>query len=184
MMMLAKNAVQVGKQTVVWKNKILRATANKEWWSEFTQNVENYQLSKKWSEIFAEIDAVGAKCQRKDKYVEKRSKKSVKSDGKVHDGSNCRGRKTRTQRKRNDHEKKAQLIIPKLWQMMQSGNTKMFNLDKDIDEMLSRTKITGWNESTKTKKNWTQDDDGQWSSHFCTQVEDGKHIVLRGRMGP
>ena len=49
------------------------------------------------------------------------------------------------------------LIMIKLWQMMQS--TKNLNLDKDLDEILSRVKQTGWNESTRTKRFWTQDDD-------------------------
>ena len=52
-----------------------------------------------------------------------------------------------------------QLIMTKLWQMMQSRDTKNLNLDKDLDEIMSRVKQTGWNESTRTKRFWTQDDD-------------------------
>ena len=51
------------------------------------------------------------------------------------------------------------LIMTKLWQMMQRRDTKNFNLDKDFDDMMSKVKQTGWNESTRTKRFWTQDDD-------------------------
>ena len=54
-----------------------------------------------------------------------------------------------------------QLVLPKLWEMMQSKDTKNLNMDKDLDEILSRIKQTGWNESTRTKRFWTQDDEGQ-----------------------
>ena len=52
-----------------------------------------------------------------------------------------------------------QLIMTKLWQMMLSRDTMNLNLDKEVDEILSRIKQTGWNESTRTKRFWTQDDD-------------------------
>ena len=45
--------------------------------------------------------------------------------------------------------------MTKLWQMMQSRDTKNLNLDKDLDEFLSKIKQTGWNESTRTKRFWT-----------------------------
>ena len=49
--------------------------------------------------------------------------------------------------------------MTKMWQMMQSKDTKNLNLAKDLNEKLSRVKQTRWNESTKTKRFWTQDDD-------------------------
>ena len=52
-----------------------------------------------------------------------------------------------------------QLIMTKLWQMMQSRDTKNLNLDKDFGEIMGKVKQTGWNESTRTKRFWTQDDD-------------------------
>ena len=52
-----------------------------------------------------------------------------------------------------------QLILTKLWQMMQSRDTKNVNLDKDLDEILSKIKQTGWNDSTRTRRFRTQDDD-------------------------
>ena len=52
-----------------------------------------------------------------------------------------------------------QLIMTKLWQMMESKDTKNLNLDKDLDEIFSKTEQTGWNESTRTVRFWTQDDE-------------------------
>ena len=51
------------------------------------------------------------------------------------------------------------LLVTKLWQMMQSKDTKNLNLDKGLDEILSKTKQTGWNESTRAKRFWTQDEE-------------------------
>ena len=58
-----------------------------------------------------------------------------------------------------DKEQGPQLIMTKLWQMIQSRDTKNLNLDEDFDEILSKIKQTGWTESTRTKRFWTQDDD-------------------------
>ena len=52
-----------------------------------------------------------------------------------------------------------QLLMTKLWQMMRSRDTKNLDLDKDPDEILSRIRHFGWNESTRTKRFWTQDED-------------------------
>ena len=43
--------------------------------------------------------------------------------------------------------------------MMQSRNTKNLNLDKDLDEILSKIKQTRWAESTRTKSFWTQNEE-------------------------
>ena len=40
-------------------------------------------------------------------------------------------------------------IMDKMWQMMQSNDTKTMNLDKDFEEMVSKAKQTGLNGSTK-----------------------------------
>ena len=50
-------------------------------------------------------------------------------------------------------------IMNKMWQMMQSRDTKTLKLDKDFEEIMCKVKQTGWNESTRTKRFWTQDDD-------------------------
>ena len=52
-----------------------------------------------------------------------------------------------------------QLIMTKLWQMMQSSETKYLNLEKDLDETLNKIKQTGWDESTRTMRFWTKDDE-------------------------
>ena len=51
------------------------------------------------------------------------------------------------------------LIMTKLWQMMQSSETKNLNLEKDLDEILNKIKQTGWDESARTVRFWTQDDE-------------------------
>ena len=50
-------------------------------------------------------------------------------------------------------------IMDKMWQIMQSKDTKTLNLDKDFEEMMDKVKHAEWNESTKTKRFWTQDED-------------------------
>ena len=52
-----------------------------------------------------------------------------------------------------------QLIMTKLWQMMQSPDTKNLNLDKDFDDMIGKVKQIGWNESTKTMGFWRPEED-------------------------
>ena len=47
--------------------------------------------------------------------------------------------------------------MTKLWQLMQRKDTKNLNVDKDLDEILSKKK-NGRNESTKTRKFRTKDD--------------------------
>ena len=39
--------------------------------------------------------------------------------------------------------------MTKLWQMMQSRDTKNLDLDKDFDEIMSKVEQNGWNESTE-----------------------------------
>ena len=52
-----------------------------------------------------------------------------------------------------------QLIMNKMWQMMQSRDTKNLNLDKDFEEIVSKVNQIGWDESTRTKGFWRQDED-------------------------
>ena len=50
-------------------------------------------------------------------------------------------------------------IMDKMWQMMQSTDIKTLNLVKDLEEKMNKVKHVGWNDSTKTKIFWTQDED-------------------------
>ena len=50
-------------------------------------------------------------------------------------------------------------IMDKMWQMMQSKDIVMLNLDKDFEQIMNNLKQAGWNESTKTTGFWTQDED-------------------------
>ena len=67
-------------------------------------------------------------------------------------------------------------IMDKMWQMMQSKDTETSNLDKHFEEIINKVQQARWNESTKTKRFWTQEEDQE-------QVADGKHTELCGRMG-
>ena len=57
--------------------------------------------------------------------------------------------------------RRPRLIMAKLWQMMQSREAKNLNLDEDLDEIMSKIKQTDWGESTRTKRFWTQDEEGE-----------------------
>ena len=48
--------------------------------------------------------------------------------------------------------RRPQLVMNKMWQRMQSRDTKNLNLDKDFEEIMSKVKQVGWNESTRTKR--------------------------------
>ena len=50
-------------------------------------------------------------------------------------------------------------IMDKMWQMMQSNDTKTMNVNKDLEELLNKAQQTGWNGSTKTKGFWTEEED-------------------------
>ena len=52
-----------------------------------------------------------------------------------------------------------QHIMNKMWQMMQSRDTKNLNLDKDFQEIMSKMKQAGCNESTKSTGFWRPDED-------------------------
>ena len=50
-------------------------------------------------------------------------------------------------------------LMTKLWQLMQSRDTKNLNLEKDLDEIMSKIKQTGWSEAARTRRFWAQDED-------------------------
>ena len=50
-------------------------------------------------------------------------------------------------------------IMDKMWQMMQSNDTKTMNLDKDIEEMVRKAKQTGRTGSTKTTRFWAEEEE-------------------------
>ena len=53
---------------------------------------------------------------------------------------------------------RSRLMMTKLWQMMQSRETKILSLEKDLDENVCKIKQTGWSETTRTKRFWLQDE--------------------------
>ena len=55
--------------------------------------------------------------------------------------------------------RRPQLVMNKMWQRMRSRDTKNLNLDKDLEEIMSKVQQIGWNESTRT-------------TGFCRQGED------------
>ena len=64
-----------------------------------------------------------------------------------------------------------QVTTDKMWQMMRSRDTNNSNLDKDFEEIMSKVKQVGWNESTRTTGFWRQDEDAdQYSVELCAPV--------------
>ena len=62
--------------------------------------------------------------------------------------------------------------------MMQNKDTKTLNLDKDFEERMNKAKQAGWNESSKTKRIWIEEDDeDQQSLQRCTQTRRWESIV-------
>ena len=51
------------------------------------------------------------------------------------------------------------IIMTKLWQLMQSRDTKNLNLDKDVLEILTNMKQTDGCEAARTRRFWAQDED-------------------------
>ena len=52
-----------------------------------------------------------------------------------------------------------QNISHKLWQMMQSNDTKSENLDKDVADILERAHQVEWNERAKASSVWAEKND-------------------------
>ena len=50
-------------------------------------------------------------------------------------------------------------IMTKLWQLMQSRETNNLNLDKDLEDILTKMKQMGWSEAARTRRFWAQDED-------------------------
>ena len=50
-------------------------------------------------------------------------------------------------------------IMTKLWELMHSRDTKNLNLDKDLEEILSKMKQIDWSEQAKTRRLWAQEED-------------------------
>ena len=49
--------------------------------------------------------------------------------------------------------------MDKMWQMMQSKDSKKLNQDRDFEEIMDKVKQVGWNESTKTKRFWIEEEE-------------------------
>ena len=52
---------------------------------------------------------------------------------------------------------RSKTIMTKLWQLMQSRDTKNLNLDEDLVEILSKMTQMGGSEEVKTRRLWAQD---------------------------
>ena len=50
-------------------------------------------------------------------------------------------------------------IMVKMWQMMQSNDTKTKNLDMDFEEMVINAKQKGWDVLTKTTRFWAEEEE-------------------------
>ena len=59
----------------------------------------------------------------------------------------------------NKERGRPKIIMTKLWQLMQSRDTKNLNLDKDLLEILTNMKRTDWCEAARTRRFWAQDED-------------------------
>ena len=57
--------------------------------------------------------------------------------------------------------RRLQLIMTKLWHMMQSKDTKNLNLDRDFEDIKGKVKQVGWIESTRTTGFWRQEEDAE-----------------------
>ena len=74
-------------------------------------------------------------------------------------------------------------IMDKMWQMMQSNDTKTMNLDKDVEEMVRKAKQTGLTGSTKQHGSG-QKKRNKIRNQCCSTLKpaDGTHYELCGRM--
>ena len=56
-------------------------------------------------------------------------------------------------------------LCMKIWHMIQSNNTKSENLENDFTEILEKTHLLGWNETTKSIRCWVdkEEDESAWS---------------------
>ena len=61
--------------------------------------------------------------------------------------------------------------MTKLWQMMQRRDTKNLNSDRYLDEILTKIKQTGWNESTRTERKKKEKSNNRHSPGLKPQME-------------
>ena len=63
-------------------------------------------------------------------------------------------------------------IMDKMWQLMQSNDTRTMNLNEDFEELLNRAQQTGWDGRTKTRRFWTvqEEEDNPQSKLLCAQT--------------
>ena len=47
-------------------------------------------------------------------------------------------------------------LTTKIWQIIQSNNTKSDNLENDFTEILEKTHLLEWNETTKSIRCWVE----------------------------
>ena len=47
--------------------------------------------------------------------------------------------------------------MDKMWQMMQTNDTRTMNLDKYFEEVLNMAQQTGWNGSTQATRFWAEE---------------------------
>ena len=59
-------------------------------------------------------------------------------------------------------------LSTKIWQMMQSNNTKSHKLESDFTETLEETHLLGWNETAKTIK--VEEDESPWRWSGCCSL--------------
>ena len=73
-------------------------------------------------------------------------------------------------------------IMDKVWQMMQSNDTKTMNLDKDFEELMGKAQQTGWNGSTT--RFWTEkEEDGRGvgaARSLCTHIYPRERVAVQG----
>ena len=50
-------------------------------------------------------------------------------------------------------------LMDKMWQMMQSNDTKTLNLANDFEELMDKTQQRGWLGATKLKRFWTEEEE-------------------------
>ena len=54
-------------------------------------------------------------------------------------------------------------LSTKIWQMMHSNNTNSENLESDFMEILEKTHLLGWNETTKSIRVWAEKEEDESS---------------------
>ena len=55
---------------------------------------------------------------------------------------------------------KIRTLTAKLWQMVQSSNTKSENLEHDFDEIVAKVQELGWKDAKRLCRCWVQKEEG------------------------